>query len=70
MLLWPEIQPDTFFTFFFTFVVENHGEVEYVADPEALEYRQSLGMSDEDQEFIERVYEKVGEGSTEGGEEN
>jgi prefoldin subunit 5 len=32
------------------------GVVEYVADPEALEYRQSLAMSDEDSEFIEAVY--------------
>jgi hypothetical protein len=40
-------------------VVENHGEVQYVADPEALEYRQSLTMTDADEEFIERVYEKI-----------
>lgn len=35
----------------------HHGEVQYVADPEALEYRQSLTMSDEDAEFIEEVYD-------------
>src|SRR6185503_7667311 len=29
-------------------VTENHGEVEYVADAEALEYRQSISMSEED----------------------
>lgn len=38
-------------------VERNHGVVEYVADPEALEYHQSLTMTDEDQEFIDRVYE-------------
>jgi len=40
-------------------VRENHGEVEYIADPEALEYRQSMSMSDQDQEFIESVYQDV-----------
>jgi hypothetical protein len=43
-------------------VEENHGEVQYVADPEALEYRQSLTMPDDDQEFIEAVYEKLDQG--------
>lgn len=38
-------------------VNEHHGEVQYVADPEALEYRQSLSMSDEDAQFIEAVYD-------------
>ena len=42
-------------------VEENHGEVHYVADPEALEYRQSLDMTDEDYEFIESVYDAVDE---------
>jgi hypothetical protein len=37
-------------------VTENHGIVEYVADPEALQFRQSQTMSDEDEEFIEQVY--------------
>ena len=37
-------------------VEENHGEVSYVADAEALEYRQSLDMSEEDSEFIEQTY--------------
>jgi len=37
--------------------VENHGEVEYVAEPEALEYHESLDVSDEDAEYIESVYE-------------
>lgn len=40
-------------------VEENHGQVEYVADPEALEYRQSLSVSEEDSEFIEHVYEEA-----------
>lgn len=37
-------------------VREHHGEVDYVADAEALQYRQSLEMTDEDLEFIESVY--------------
>jgi hypothetical protein len=39
-------------------VRQNHGEVDYVADAEALQYRQSVAMSDEDLEFIEDVFEK------------
>lgn len=35
---------------------EHHGEVDYVADAEALEYRQSIEMSDEDAEYIEDLY--------------
>ena len=42
---------------------ENSGEVQYVADAEALEYRQSLAMSDEDYEFIEGVYDALAEES-------
>ncbi len=42
-------------------VEENHGEVQYVADPEALEYRQSLTILDEDLEFIENVYDALDE---------
>lgn len=42
-------------------VLENHGEVQYVADPEALEYRQSTTMSEEDSEYIEEVYEAAEE---------
>ncbi len=38
-------------------VKSHHGEVEYEVDPEALQYRQSLTMSDEDLEFIEQVFE-------------
>ncbi len=40
-------------------VEAHHGAVEYVADPEALEYNQSLGMSDEDVEFVESVYDRA-----------
>jgi hypothetical protein len=42
-------------------VTEHHGEVEYFADAEALQYRQSLFMSDADEEFIEKVYEELEE---------
>jgi hypothetical protein len=35
---------------------EHHGAVDYVADAEALEYRQSIEMSDEDAEYIEDLY--------------
>lgn len=42
-------------------VEENHGEVQYAADPEALEYRQSLTISDEDYQFIESVYDALDE---------
>ena len=42
-------------------VRENHGEVEYTADPEALQYRQSLEMPIEDQEYIEHVYSGLDE---------
>ncbi len=38
-------------------VKENHGTVEYVAEPEALQYHESLSMSDEDHEYIESLYE-------------
>lgn len=40
-------------------VEENLGEVRYVADAEALQYRQSLEMTDEDSEFIESVYDTI-----------
>jgi len=42
----------------------HHGEVAYVADPEALEYRQSLSMSEEDSKFIENVYQGIDDDST------
>ena len=42
-------------------VKEHHGEVEYLADVEALEYRQSVSMTDDEQEFIEHVYEEAEE---------
>jgi hypothetical protein len=40
---------------------EQHGEIEYVADAEALQYRQSLTMTDEDQQFVQSVYDGLGE---------
>lgn len=42
-------------------VEDTHGEIVHVADAEALEYRQSLDMTDEDAEYIERVYETIGD---------
>jgi hypothetical protein len=42
-------------------VKEHHGKVEYVADAEALQYRQSLMMTDEDQKFVESVYDSLEE---------
>jgi hypothetical protein len=47
-------------------VVESqHGEVEYHAEPEALQYRESMNMSDEDFDFIAHTVESVG-GETDG----
>ncbi len=41
-------------------VVEaNRGEVDYVAEPAALEYRESEKMPDEDYEFVERTVQSV-----------
>ena len=40
-------------------VEENHGEVEYVAEPEALEYHNSLNLKDEDFEFMEKTVQSV-----------
>lgn len=42
-------------------VKEHHGDIEYRADPEALEYRQSLSMSEEDMEYIEHVFDEAEE---------
>lgn len=42
-------------------VEASHGEVQYVADPEALQYRQSLDVSEEDYAYIESVYSAVDE---------
>lgn len=39
-------------------VKEHHGEVAYRADAEALQYRNSLKMTDEDLELLEEVYEE------------
>lgn len=38
-------------------VVDNHGVVDYVAEPEALEYNEGLNMDSDDQEFVENVLE-------------
>ena len=40
-------------------VEKHHGKVEYVADPEALEYIQSQNMKHEDEEFLEKVFSDV-----------
>lgn len=40
-------------------VVANHGEIDYVADAEALQYRQSLTMTEDDMEFIETIYDEA-----------
>ncbi len=48
----------------------NHGEVEYVVDAEALEYRQTLTMTDEDQEYLEALYENVSGGKEAGADED
>lgn len=37
----------------------HHGEVDYVADPAALQYRESLNMMDEDQELIEETVQSL-----------
>lgn len=42
-------------------VKAHHGEVEYTADPEALQYRDSLAMSDEDLHFIEQAWDDADE---------
>ena len=42
-------------------VEKNHGEVQYVVNPEALQYRQSLEMTDEDVDFVESVYSGLAE---------
>jgi hypothetical protein len=40
-------------------VESNHGEVDYVAEPAALQYRESTNMSQEDYEFIEQTAESI-----------
>ncbi|MHB1038317.1 MAG: GIY-YIG nuclease family protein [Pirellulales bacterium] len=52
-------------------VVESqHGRVEYQAEPEALQYRESISMSDEDFTFIEHTVESVmGDDGTAAGDE-
>ncbi|MEA1952167.1 MAG: hypothetical protein U9N87_12340 [Planctomycetota bacterium] len=36
-------------------VEKHHGKVDYVADPEALQFRETLEMPEEDFEFIEKT---------------
>ena len=40
-------------------VKKHHGEVQYIADANALDYRQSLLTVDEDEEFMETIYTKL-----------
>lgn len=40
-------------------VEKQHGVVEYTAEPEALEYRESISMKDEDYAFIEQTLEPL-----------
>ena len=42
-------------------VKENHGEVDYLVDVEAIQYRQSMEMSDEDEEYIAELYDDLEE---------
>ncbi len=42
-------------------VKENHGEVDYLVDVEAFQYRQSMEMSDEDEEYIAELYDDLEE---------
>lgn len=50
-------------------VKKNHGEVQYTADPEALQYRQSQNMKDEDLEFIEQTYQQFEDKHPQGADE-
>lgn len=38
-------------------VEQNHGKVDFIADAAALEYRQSLAATDEDQEFVRQIFD-------------
>jgi hypothetical protein len=40
-------------------VEKHHGKVDYVATPEALEYRESQSMTDDDFEYITEQQEKL-----------
>ena len=40
-------------------VTSQHGQVDYVFEPEASEYREGLNMTDEDYEFVEHVMEPL-----------
>lgn len=41
-------------------VIANHGEVDYVANPEAFEYRETMSMSDEDYVMVGEAQENAG----------
>lgn len=41
-------------------VIANHGEVDYVADPEAFEYCETMSMSDEDYAMVGEAQENAG----------
>lgn len=45
-------------------VEKHHGEVDYVAEPEALQYRETLGMSEEDYAFVTSHAEEFGGGDS------
>jgi len=40
-------------------VETNHGEVGYVAEPEALQFCESVNMGDADYEFVEQTVESL-----------
>lgn len=47
-------------------VKNNAAEVEYIADAGALEYRESMTISEEDSEYIEHLYDELDDESGEG----
>lgn len=50
-------------------VEENHGEVEYVAEPEALQYRETLEMTDDDFAYVSSHASEFGGGDDDDEEE-
>jgi hypothetical protein len=52
-------------------VESQHGEVQFHAEPEARQYRESIGMPDEDFAFIERTVDSViGDGDATNGDDD
>lgn len=45
-------------------VEKHHGNVDYIADPEALQYRDSINMTSDDFDFIEETIRKIEDSST------